>query len=176
MSKYIGGMPTHSKNPFTDCKFKVQTARKKKYLKSRDNYEIADIATGELIETQFITKQLIDAEEFIKIFSTYSAILWGLTSPGAKLLSLILQTVQKEKNKDTILLDCVSCNKWNTDNPSKKISPTTFSRGKKNLLDCGIIAYSTRYFEFFINPRILFNGDRLAITTIYEQNKSNTKY
>jgi hypothetical protein len=54
-------------------------------------------------------------------------------------------------------------------------SETTLSRGLVNLANNQIVAKSTKTNIYFINPNILFNGDRVAFSTVLERKKEQDR-
>jgi DNA-binding GntR family transcriptional regulator len=53
--------------------------------------------------------------------------------------------------------------------PPIQISEATFRRGISELENAQIIAKTLRQGVFFINPNFVFNGDRVAFTTVIER-------
>ena len=56
---------------------------------------------------------------------------------------------------------------------SLKLSLPTFLRGLAELVKAQIIAKTIRRGRYFINPNFVFNGDRIAFTTIISRRKQN---
>ena len=52
-----------------------------------------------------------------------------------------------------------------------RLSQTTFWRGLAELVKAHIIAKTMRQGRYFINPNFIFNGDRVAFTTVIERTK-----
>jgi DNA-binding GntR family transcriptional regulator len=52
-----------------------------------------------------------------------------------------------------------------------KLSIATFKRGINELENAKIIAKTIRKGWYFINPNFIFNGDRIAFTTVIERTK-----
>ena len=53
-----------------------------------------------------------------------------------------------------------------------KLSFATFMRGLKELEDAKIIAKHRKRGDYFINPNFVFNGDRIAFSTVIEKKPS----
>lgn len=51
------------------------------------------------------------------------------------------------------------------------LSQATFARGLAELEKAKIIAKHLRQGWYFINPNFIFNGDRIAFTSVIERNK-----
>ena len=56
-----------------------------------------------------------------------------------------------------------------------RLSLATFKRGINELEDAQIIAKTVRQGRYFINPNFVFNGDRIAFTTVIERVSSSNK-
>ncbi|MGP0837842.1 hypothetical protein [Serratia sp. CY85251] len=54
-----------------------------------------------------------------------------------------------------------------------KLSHATFKRGINELEKALIIAKTLRKGRYFINPNFVFNGDRVAFTTMIERKKDD---
>ncbi|EFG0391728.1 hypothetical protein [Escherichia coli] len=55
------------------------------------------------------------------------------------------------------------------------MSLPTFKRGLGELVKSQILAMNKRKGFYYINPNFVFNGDRVAFTTVLEMNKSSHK-
>ena len=55
--------------------------------------------------------------------------------------------------------------------PPLRLSTATFLRGLAELVKAQIIAKTMRQGWYFINPNFIFNGDRVAFTTVIERTK-----
>lgn len=53
--------------------------------------------------------------------------------------------------------------------PPLKLSLATFKRGINELEKAQIVAKTIRQGRYFINPNFVFNGDRIAFTTMIER-------
>jgi DNA-binding GntR family transcriptional regulator len=60
-----------------------------------------------------------------------------------------------------------------TKEPPLRLSSATFLRGLAELVKAQIIAKTMRQGWYFINPNFMFNGDRIAFTTVIERAKRN---
>ena len=84
----------------------------------------------------------------------------------------ILNTIQKTPNADSIYL-----NWFEVDDYSKKhelqISERSFYNAMKELLLKGFIAESERINQYWINPHLFFNGDRMVFIREYRKKINN---
>ena len=61
-------------------------------------------------------------------------------------------------------------------NPEKKsMSKETMKRGLRELNNAQIIARTVKQGRFYINPNFIFNGDRIAFTTLIERSDNHNE-
>jgi len=82
----------------------------------------------------------------------------------------------KQIDRDLIPLDRVSLDEFleahKDRKPPLQLSLSTFGRGLAELENAQIIAKHIRLGWYFINPNFVFNGDRIAFTTLIERKKA----
>jgi hypothetical protein len=167
----------HKTNPFLEQMI-VPVGKRKVSLSrlGKDNNILMNQGTGEVLGTHITTFKNVDSEQFIKLFTSNIAMAFDLTSAGIKVFSLLVWLVQhKALAKDEIDLDIYSLNEFvdaHADRkPALKLSATTFKRGINELEHAQVVAKTLRAGRYFINPNFVFNGDRLAFTTVIEKKK-----
>ena len=57
----------------------------------------------------------------------------------------------------------------------KEFSKATFKRGLLELTKAKIVARTVRQGRYFINPNFMFNGDRIAFTTLIERDDEHNE-
>lgn len=141
----------------------------------KDENVLVNQSTGEVMGTHVTTYKKVDSQQFIKLFTSNIALTFNLIAAGIKALSVVVWSVQhRALSKDQIdldsfvLSDFLDTNK-NVD-PPLKLSKATFGRGLADLEKANIIAKTMKQGRYFINPNFIFNGDRIAFTTIIERN------
>ena len=161
----------HAQNPFLQSmmipigKKSVQLSR----LGKNDNVLI-DKRTGEISGTHVVAHKKVDTEKFIKTFSDYMAFTFELTKSGNKALRIVMWAMSEQStNKDTVILDKYTHKDFIEKNEGLTMSYTTFTRGLGELEKAKIIAKTLRVGSYFINPSCMFNGDRIAFTTLIER-------
>lgn len=139
----------------------------------KDNNIIVSQNTGEVLGgTSVITYKKVDQSKFIKLFTENIKLAFELTQAGQKALFVLFWTVQQKTiNKDLITLDQYTLEEFLIDNNELKMSIPTFKRGISELVKAQIVAMSKRKGDYFINPNFLFNGNRIAFTTVLENEK-----
>ena len=143
----------------------------------RDEHILVNSATGEVQGTHVVTYKRVDAEQFVKLFTANIALTFELKAAGIKALSVLMWAVQgKSQAKDLVPLDKYILDDFlaahGDRNPPLKLSPPTFLRGLAELEAAKIIAKNIRPGWYFINPNFVFNGDRIAFTTVVERKRA----
>jgi len=153
----------HSKNPFLRS-VRSQEGEKRATQKL-ENLVLTNSETQETVATGGIwTGVKYDRTPFVKLFAEGFLTLSKLTSPGLRVLEILLAEVQKNKEADLAYLSHTAL-----DQSTHKIDKNSFSRGVNNLIEHQFIARSTKPNLFFINPAKIWNGDRLY----FLQNENN---
>jgi hypothetical protein len=142
----------------------------------RDDNVLINQGTGEVLGTHVTTYKKVDGEQFVKLFTANIAMTFDLSSAGIKAFSVVLWVVQnKALAKDEIDLDVLVLDEFTNAYGSKeqplRLSTATFRRGVAELEKAQIVAKTMRQGRYFINPNFIFNGDRVAFTTVIERTK-----
>ena len=166
----------YEESPFTKD---MIIPKKGRYVKlsrlGRDDNVLVNNATGEYLGTHVTTIKQVDSEQFVKLFTANIALTFDLTSAGIKALNVLVWEVQRSSlGKDTVYLDTITMEQFLKIN-NLKLSRATFTRGLKELEMNKIIARAMRQGDFFLNPNFIFNGDRIAFTTLIERKKTEVK-
>lgn len=139
----------------------------------RENHVLLNQQTGEHYGTHVTTTKRVDSEQFVKLFTANITMTFDLTSPGIKAFSVLIWAVQsKALAKDEVDLDAQTLKEFIDANEKvnkKSMSLPTFRRGVSELEKAQIVARTVRLGRYFINPNFVFNGDRIAFTTIIER-------
>ena len=142
----------------------------------KDDNVLLNTGTGEAYGTHVTTYKRVDAGQFVKLFTANIALTFDLKSPGIKAFSVLLWSVQNNGlSKDEVPLDVLVLQEFaeahKGKEPALRLSSATFLRGLAELVNAQIIAKTMRQGWYFINPNFIFNGDRVAFTTVLEQKK-----
>lgn len=146
----------------------------------KDNNVLVNQATGEITGTHVIARKRVDREKFVKTFADYMAFTFDLTRAGNKSLRVVMWALKEQAiEKDVVILDKYTYESFlelhgfgsdesvkNTSKPA--LSYATFARGLSELEKASIIAKTIRVGHYFINPNCMFNGDRVAFSTVIE--------
>lgn len=169
----------YENNPFTeDMVIPVKERQVKLSKLGKDENILINQETGEVLGTHLTTYKKVDSDQFIKLFTANIALTFDLNAAGIKAFNVLIWTLQnKALSKDLVPLDKYTLNEFlegNSHISDKKgnklsLSLTTFGRGLSELESAKIIAKHLRQGWYFINPNFLFNGDRIAFTTVIER-------
>lgn len=163
----------HKTNPFLDS-FEIEKGGKSvkvNRLGAQDDVLIMD-SNGEVKGTHLATYKTVDKEKFVKLFSKNIGFIFDLRPAGVKALNILITEIQNRAlEKDRLSLDQWTLDDWNTNNSDRNVSPATFKRGLKELEDAKIIAKTLRKGDYFLNPNFVFNGDRIAFSTVIEKSE-----
>lgn len=162
----------YSENPFL-ADLTVPTGRRYKNLKG-GTFSTYSEETGENLTTevaQITHVEQVDKEKFVKLFTDELKTFFDLKPATQKILQVVLSELQKTVNGQTVYLDYKIVLEYfinDTDRNGKPLmSRPTFHRATKELMEKQFIAESTYANQYFINPKLFFNGDRLKLVKEY---------
>lgn len=164
----------YKENPFLqDLDLTVSSKRILISPMGKNDHVLVNQSTGEVTGTNVVTYKKVDNEEFVKLFSRNIALTFDLTSAGIKALNVLIWAVQNTAiQKDIVALDHLAFEDFMLSNPELKLTLRTFQRGLSELEGAKIIAKTMRKGFYYINPNFVFNGDRIAFTTLIERSNN----
>ncbi len=155
-------------NPFIEKAIKdVKIVKRQQVIRPKNKDEIHQIVstdgeiTGYTAFNRFIE---VDEDKFAKVYLSQFASFWELSKPAIRVFGYILTVLHPKK--DTFIFkmdDCLEHTKYTHRN--------NVLTGLACLIECNIIARSAYDWEYFINPLVVFNGDRVAFTKMYVRKK-----
>ena len=166
----LGDYPKNTENPFADELIdEMKVSQKRKYLKSDSGQKASMLViqpeSGEVAgEAQFYNYQEVDETQFTKIFASFFAVQAGLSRTGREVLIYIMTLLQPKSDKVYIRNDHALFSLGYKTRKSLLI-------GLGNLLERGVIARTQFEDEYYINPMVMFNGDRIAYVHGYVKKK-----
>lgn len=156
----IKSLEVHKSNPFMKDTI-VHVDRGYKKIKIGTSDELANIETGEVQQGQFVFSQVsVDRGTFVKIFADQIDKIYDLPRPARKLFEYI--TINLQPNNDEIYIHHEEVMEVCGYKQLNQVIKALVILAKK-----GIISRSYRPYWWFINPTILFNGNRLVLVTEY---------
>lgn len=159
-------------NPFAKDTMKYLVMRKTKHSGSSKEVAIYDKKTGEQLDVEAVEskaiyiRRYVDTQEFKKTFNNSIKELMGLNKTAQKIFTYIDTII--EINKDTIVFSMEECKKYCNYN-SNQIVYT----GLAMLIEADIIARTKEHFRYWINPTMIFNGNRLLLINEYINQDEN---
>jgi hypothetical protein len=164
-------------NPFLEGMIVPVKGKQVKLSKmgNEDNV-VVNQSTGESYGTHLTTYKQVDGEQFVKLFTANIGLTFDLSSAGIKAFNVLLWVVQHSAiTKDEVDFDAFILEDFLKNYEGKKpikLSLATFKRGINELERAQILAKTIRQGRYFINPNFVFNGDRVAFTTLIERKKT----
>lgn len=163
--------PKFDENPFIESSVKEIESNcviKQKFGTRMDQKGIVatvDPNSGEIFQTSFLRRVEIDEDQFTKLYVKNLGALNDLSNAGIRVLNYIM-TIVKPNAVDVIIRrdKCMEFCKYKTLKPVYK--------GLAELVNAQIIARSWSEDIFFINPLVLFNGNRIVFATEWIKKKN----
>lgn len=172
MEKYVKltDFEKFEENPFMPALIQDMAVRnKKQYLRSDNGNKsmvvVHDDSQTPLAQTGFFKIEEVDQSQFVKIFVSSIAEQKELTTQGRNLMFYFMTIMRP--GSDTVRVRIEEALKF-LDYKAKR----SYFMGVANLLERKIIARTKYDDEFYINPLIMFNGDRIVTAKIYVRKKS----
>jgi hypothetical protein len=148
-------------NPFIEDEIFQLNTGKKTIIVGSNRKVLVDSESGEIEAVTMLHKfKEVDKEIFVKLFIGEVQSLFDLSKSGLKVFGYILQTLRI--NEGTIYLNIPDMMTY-----CNYKSKMQCYRGLTELLANKIIAMSSQPNLWFINPKIVFNGDRIAFVKEY---------
>ncbi|HGH5399283.1 TPA: hypothetical protein ACJI3O_000491 [Raoultella ornithinolytica] len=147
-------------NPFCfETEIKIET-RKRNLTVSRGTELIERKDTSKTYFANIVHTQEVDKEEFIKLYTSQIKAYFDLTKTAYKVFFIFLRIYQDAIGKDHFYLSCKKAMSLAEKIDHFVLSESIFYRGVKELIEKRIIAKTNEKNWYFINPAIVFNGDR----------------
>ena len=159
----VRNAPKFSANPFMQGSSTEIRGKKKFYNVTARSDVITDGETGEItggIEHKIV--KLVDDAQFVKIFADGIGGIYDLNGPGRKVFRYMLNVVQENPNTDRIYLHFMDA----MEEPYL-INPPVFFRGMAELIHKHFVAASDRQNMFYLNPMMIWNGNRFRFVQEY---------
>lgn len=163
------GLPYYDENPFLD-ELEIKPAKKR--IANRETNLTIVRRNGEILdeEASLTTVKEVDTTQFIKLYVGMVDELAKLNSAGIKVFTILCKAMRKSPNIDQVVLSYAIVDAMD----KAQLSEPTFRRGLANLVEAKVIGGSPVNQIFWINPRIIFNGDLLRFTQEYRLKKLET--
>ncbi|HEB5459740.1 TPA: hypothetical protein R0F83_005350, partial [Klebsiella pneumoniae] len=142
-----------------ETEIKIET-RKKNLTVLRGTELIERKDASKSYFANIVHTQEVDKEEFIKLYTSQIKAYFDLTKTAYKVFFIFLRIYQDAIGKDHFYLSCKKAMSLAEKIDHFVLSESIFYRGIKELIEKRIIAKTNEKNWYFINPAIVFNGDR----------------
>lgn len=151
----------HSESPFLSSEILRIDKGKKTIIAGSTKDVLINSETGEVTGATILHKyKEVDKEQFVKLFIGEVSALFDLTKPGLKVFGYLLQALPINRGEVYIhIQDLIEYCGYSHKNQVYK--------GLGELIANNIVAMSNRPNVWYINPSIVFNGDRIAFVKEY---------
>jgi hypothetical protein len=167
--KPITKQPAFDENPFVERAIEdIKIVQKTQVVRPQNRDEIQLIVnsgSGEVEgHTAFMKFVEVDEDQFAKVYISQFAAFWELTKPAIRVFGYIITRLKPKQ--DFLYFDMEDCLKH-----TGYSQPNHILTGLSCLIECGIVARSNRNYKYFINPLVVFNGDRVSFAKTYIKKK-----
>ncbi len=159
--------PVLNHNPFiVDVSRSLKTKFKSDGVVKAGRTSLINEETGEVVDDVHFygQRKVVDTETFVKIFSGRLKDIFDLSKTAVNVLLYIIDSIQKPMNinRDVVYLDIEDIGNW-----CGYSAKSTAYQGLVELMKAGMIAkYKKRNF-YYIDPSLIFNGNRVLIYDEY---------
>jgi hypothetical protein len=167
--KKLSDFPKNTENPFLKKMIlDLEPTTKRKFV-SPSNREMVQTVynneTGEITgHTAFMQYVEVDEKQFTKLYLSNMAAFWDLSKPAIRVFTYVMAAIRPNQDKFYFILeDCMDHTEYR--------SKTMIFEGLADLLEKQIIARGRTQFEYFINPMVAFNGNRITFAKTYIKRK-----
>lgn len=165
----IGSRDIYKDNPFIAASSGFSVHVRKNMTLVAGGLEIKDQEGGDVNAGLIGKIEEVDSEEFVKLYTRNVGVLFELSSRAQKALVAVFCAVQKHKDQAHIFLPYHFAVEYYEQLGISKIpSRTTFSTGITDLIKMSFLAahYAGEGW-YWINPNLIFNGNRVRFVTEY---------
>jgi len=170
----------HKENPFLEGMIvPVKGKQIRLSILGKEDDILLQQSTGEIKGTHLVTYKKVDGEKFIKLFTSNVSLAFDLTSAGIKAFTVLMWAVQKISiERDQVEMGKETLQKFLDEHEANEtpllMGRSTFTRGIYELENAQIIAKTEWRGKYFLNPNFIFNGNRIAFTTLIERKQGAT--
>lgn len=151
-------------NPFIEF-MEIRTSNK--VILGRSEAVTTNSRTGEIMGHQLVaTFKKVDAEQFVKIFADKISTIFNLSKTGYKMLMIIINVMQERTISKDLFYMSFRDAEVTAQAKNNTLSRVTFKKGVAELISNGIIARAASVNTYYINPAIIYNGNRTKLTFV----------
>lgn len=163
---FVKGRGVFEDNPFVES-FYVEVRQKS--MSIAGGFEVKDIDKKDVKVGALAVFKQVDTEQFLKVYTQNVKALFELSPTAQKILMPLMLEIQKEAKNVAHLYFSHSIAKKNcVELGIKPFQKATFFRGLGELIEKDFLAVNAKGQNWYwINPSILFNGDRIRYVQEY---------
>lgn len=165
----ISAFKNHEENPFlenvvNDIKIVKRTQTIRPKGGSGEIQMIVNNAGEVTGYSAFVRFMEVDEEKFAKLYLSQLSAFWELPKPAIRVFTYILTILIPGRDEFYFFLeDCLKYTNYK--------SERSVLEGLAELIKAGIIARGKDSIRYFINPLVVFNGDRVTFAQTYIKKK-----
>ncbi|WP_018622698.1 hypothetical protein [Spirosoma luteum] len=160
--------PQFKENPFVEKAIEdIRIVKKTQVIRAKNRDEIQMIVTNDgdvQGYSAFMRFVEVEEEKFAKLYLSQFVAFWELSKSAIRVFGYII-TILRPK-QDEFFLEMNKCLEY-----TRYTHANSVLSGLATLVECGIIARSDSHFKYFINPLVVFNGDRVTFARTYIKKK-----
>jgi hypothetical protein len=165
VKKKVSDYNRYPENPFlTDIVKEVEPVQRMKWSRAANKevlHTVFNSSTGEVIgHSAFMQMVEVDEKQFAKLYLSNMAAFWDLSKPAIRVFTYIMTVIKPNQDKFYFVAeDCMEYTDYKTRKP--------ILEGLADLLANSIIARGKHHSQYYINPMIIFNGNRITFAKTY---------
>lgn len=157
-------------NPFVEKAIEdIKIIKKTQVIrpKNKDEIQLIVSSAGDVEgHSAFMRYVEVEEDKFAKLYLSQFSAFWELSKPAIRVFGYIINNLKPKQ--DEFFLEMNKCLEY-----TEYKHPKDVLSGIANLIECGIIARSDSHFKYFINPLVVFNGDRVTFAKTYIKKKKS---
>jgi hypothetical protein len=157
------GIPVYTTNPSIPSESEIKR-NKRAQIGTESKGLVVDGGSGEILGRGVAVAyewEEVDKERFVKLYLAGLKQAAGLSKAGLSVFELVYNELRHNPGRDEIKLS----------QSISPLTPVTYRRGVRELLEKEFIFRSPYDGLFFVNIKFMFNGDRLAFVKGYQLKK-----
>lgn len=171
----IRDLTKHRENPYAPLLTGDKKARREVIYDG--NHAVVNMDTGEAEDSLNIARiRWVEPDQFVKVYLAQHNVFFDLGKSAQRCCEYLMTAMGK---REAIGNDCIVLyheefkEYFEARGQTKGTSPNSYNLGMRELADKKLIARAHRRDHWFINPTIIFNGDRARFTTEFRKKKKS---
>jgi len=169
----IRDLTKHRENPYAPLLTGDKKARREVIYDG--SHAVVNTDTGELEDSLNIARiKWVEPDQFVKVYLAQHNVFFDLGKSAQRCCEYLMTAMGR---RESIGNDCIVLyheefkEYFDSRGQTKGTSPNSYNLGMRELADKRLIAKAHRRDHWFINPTIIFNGDRARFTTEFRKKK-----